>query len=62
MIAVYVYVRVKRQEHEQHGNGWKMEWRTVAAESLQDGFKEAAKLPDVEHVYEVSLVPGGVVV
>lgn len=40
---------------------WRTEWRTVRARDLSDATKKAEAMPDVQQVYEVSFIPGGVV-
>jgi hypothetical protein len=48
------YVRVRL-------SGWKYEWRTVFAGSLDHALEIARKMPDVVSVLEASWEPGGVV-
>lgn len=50
---MHVNVRLK--------GAWRTEWRQVTAESFGEAERIAAKMPDVQQVYEVSLMPGGVV-
>jgi hypothetical protein len=50
---MYVNVRLK--------GPWKTEWRRVWAMSMGEAERIAAAMPDVQQVYEVSIVPGGVV-
>lgn len=51
--TIHVNVRLK--------GPWRTEWRSVTARDLTEASKLAEQMPDVQQVYEVSFVPGGVI-
>lgn len=51
--TIHVNVRLK--------GAWRTEWRQVTARDLSEATALAQQMPDVQQVYETSLVPGGVV-
>lgn len=51
--TMHVNVRLK--------GSWRAEWRQVQASSMKEAQLLAEAMPDVQQVYEVSLIPGGVV-
>lgn len=51
--AIHVNVRLK--------GIWATEWRQMLARDLSEATKLAEAMPDVQQVYEVSFLPGGVV-
>ncbi len=54
------HVNVRLKEDRPNGD-WHMEWRQIRAANFNESFKLAEQMPDVRHVYESSLVPGGVI-
>ncbi len=50
--TIHVNVRLK--------GVWCTEWRQVKARDLSEATKLAEAMPDVQQVYEVSFMPGGV--
>lgn len=54
----YVNCRLKQDRAD---GDWLMEWRTVIAKSFEESMLLVSEQPDVQWVYESSLIPGGVV-